>query len=51
MLKLDENQLIGLPDSIGELENLKELDISKNQNIDKLPETFNQLKMLEVLNL
>ena len=40
-----------LPDWIGELENLRILDISSNQNIRKLPSSLINLKHLKKLNL
>ena len=47
---LGYNQLKSLPDSIGNLTNLKYLNLSKNQLKD-LPESIGKLKKLQRLHL
>ena len=48
-LYLDSNQLECLPDAIGNLINLKELDILENK-IAELPKSFIKLKQLEIFH-
>lgn len=48
-LYLDSNQLECLPESLGNLVNLKELDILDNQ-IAELPKSFINLKHLEIFH-
>jgi len=49
-LKLEENQLNEIPQSIGKLKNLQELYLQKNK-LKTLPESIFQLKQLKVLFL
>ena len=50
-ISITHTEIKFLPDWIGELENLRELDISGNQNIRKLPPTLVNLKYLKKLIL
>ncbi len=49
-LRLQDNKISVIPESLGKLTRLKELDLSKN-DISDIPESFSQLTNLIVLNL
>ena len=46
-LDLSDNQLVSLPDSIGNLKQLQRLNLSQN-NLESLPGSIQQLKALKV---
>ncbi|KAF3438097.1 hypothetical protein FNV43_RR20853 [Rhamnella rubrinervis] len=51
LLYLDDNQLSGLPASLGRLSNLQDFDVSHNQLTGSLPESLGQLVKLEYLDI